>query len=219
MAESANVKVVIGIPLSWGHIPWKFFRSYIEMLKPPETVVLRASSYSVADMRNMCAAWAVEANASHLLMLDVDMIYPPDSLVKLLEADRDIIGGLAARRKPPHAPSYTVFGEDGALTIAAPPVGDDVIECATVGGCGMLVKTSVFKNVPKPWFTDTATTKKGGSLSEDNYFCLKAGAHGFQTFCHTGLVFPHEVDVCVSLTKTVTGQWQPKYAEAENYAR
>jgi hypothetical protein len=98
-----NFKLGIGIPLTWSHVPSDFFDSCLVMNKHGAEII-RASSGPIHAMRNTIALRALEMDCSHLIFLDADMVYPPDTITRLLEHDLDIVGALTFKRWPNFEP-------------------------------------------------------------------------------------------------------------------
>ena len=61
--------------------------------------------------RSIVARDVLESDATHLLFIDNDMIFPDDAIKKLLDADKDIIGA-----------SYNVRLDPGSKDISGPTV-------------------------------------------------------------------------------------------------
>ena len=99
---------------------------------------------------------------SYLLMLDADTMPDQDTLVKLLEADKDIISCPMVTTVYPNF--LNVFRQRGDTWDFQPWVLDDdytradvlngrIMECDAHGFGMILFKREVFDNVPPPWFS------------------------------------------------------------------
>ena len=137
----------------------------------------------IMDARNAAVEAALACDASHVLFLDSDMTFPPDTLARLLAHKKDLVGATYVRRYPPHAllgdfPSgYLKSFETGG----APAL---VSALSLPFGC-ILIKTSVFDSLPRPFFR--YVTAEGGSVSEDEWFCLQAREAGLSMWCDLNL--------------------------------
>lgn len=143
--------------------------------------------YQVDQIRNLIANWAMKYD--YLFAVDSDITFKPDTLKKLLKADKDIISGLYIQRKPGqhilelyrqgHNISYNDIKGLGTIEI---------------DGCGfgcVLIKSNVFKSIPYPHFVYRSAIDHAQTLSEDVYFCMKARDNGFRIFADTSILCEH----------------------------
>lgn len=140
--------------------------------------------YDCAKARNRISQIAVERAAGYVLMVDSDMVLPPDALQNLLEDKADVVYGYCARRgtKNLYDGRTSVFRRNGetSYTEKAAYTGFEMKSFRDCGeykvqihGAGMacaLVKTDVFKRLKFPWFRWVEYDQKR-QLSEDLYFC------------------------------------------------
>lgn len=132
---------------------------------------------SIDRMRNQTAQATLENNFDYLMFVDDDVLVPVDGLKKLLEADADIAAGHTVIRGYPYNNMFFKYEEDKTLTYDNEPVLNErgLIECAAVGFSFVLIKTSLIKKVPPPYFVT------GTHNTEDVYFCLKAKEYNPET--------------------------------------
>jgi hypothetical protein len=128
---------------------------------------------NVSMIRNIACKIAIEGGATHLFLVDDDMLLPSGILEYLLGLDKPIV-------------SPVFFRDDGdplvfewANGMRVPMVNypiDKLFEAPAGTGTGiMLIKTEVLKSMESPWF-DT-----GYQL--DLEFCHRAEEKGFKTYC------------------------------------
>lgn len=115
---------------------------------------------------------AIEAGCDYILFIDDDMNIPMGTLILLLMRQKDIIGANCARKELPPRP--TAKGWDD-MCVYTTEESHGVEKVKSVGTGLMLIKTSVFKDLPQPWFFEDPMAGMG----EDVYFCNKAREHGF----------------------------------------
>ncbi len=171
----------------------------------PAPVIAVMSGPKVDSARNtVFRRWLGETDASHLLMVDTDMLIPSETIERLLSYDKDIVGGLAFTgigQLSSVVPAVRIIGEeDGAPTIE--PMWEyptnSLVQVAAMGAACMLVKRKVAeaiweargKDHPLPWFA--YGIHNGVEIGEDIAFCLTAGKVGFEVWVDTGLVIPHD---------------------------
>lgn len=137
--------------------------------------LINVKSSLVMVARNQCVEAARLAKATHLLFLDSDILFPADTLTRLLAHNKDIVGGLYVQRAPPHHPLGLTI--DGRHEMVA--TGLQKMQTMPTG-C-LLLKLSIFDKLPKPWFNTQAVGDK--IMGEDFYFCERATAAGFEIWC------------------------------------
>lgn len=129
---------------------------------------------SIDRMRNQTAEIALQNEMDYVLFLDDDVLVSPiqESLAMLIEADADIAAGWTIIRGYPFENMF--FKDDGKGGLIKPDTKDLVIEenglikCDAIGFSFCLIKCSLLKKIPPPFFV-TGTT-----FTEDVFFCRKA---------------------------------------------
>ena len=149
MENEKDVKMAIGIPLSWDYVPSDFFDSCLLMNKH-NAEVIRASSGPIHAMRNTIVLRALELDCTHLIFLDCDMVYPPDTITKLLAHDKEIVGALTFKRWPNFEP-LCFAGEPFKMT-QIDPLPEELFKVIATGTGCLMIKTHVFENMDYPCF-------------------------------------------------------------------
>ncbi len=145
-------KILIGV-LTGEYARRADFYDYFNMLEKPEnTICLFCHDRSPAKGRNIIVEQALKNDCTHILFVDDDMAYKPESLNQLVEHDKDIVSGLYLMRAYPFQPLiFTLFGNEFKFIMLK---GNEP-RLMRIAGAGMgfcLVKTSVFDKMMKPWF-------------------------------------------------------------------
>lgn len=213
-------RLAIGFPLVDSNVPVQFFTSYACMDKPSEYILLVPQfphgpwTGSIADARNSLVEQARGEGASHLLMLDTDQTYPPDTLVKLLAHNVDICGVRVHRRYMPFDPIFLrgSVGKYESVSEEEMYSGGLIEVDATGTGC-LLFNMKIFDQIEYPWFS-FSHTDDGKPVGEDINFCSKARQAGIRIFIDTSIEVGHlatmEINkslhqVCKHLTARVPG--------------
>jgi hypothetical protein len=137
--------------------------------------IVNAKSSLIMVGRNQCVEAARLVKATHALFLDSDIVFPADTLTRLLAHDKDIVGGLYIQRTPPHHPlGVTYEGKHEAVTSGLRRMK------IMPAGC-LLLRLSIFDKLAKPWFNTRAEGEK--IMGEDYYFCERASDAGFEIWC------------------------------------
>lgn len=208
-------------------VPVEFADCREEIMVPARYARARIrSSNGIDQMRNAAVKMMLEHRFTHILMLDVDMIYPPDTLHRLVMADKDIVAGIACDRLPAkdfngeatfrqtfahRMPESGRFFMAHMVTMPSPP---SLYRCGRVSMGGCLIKRHVFEKMKRPWFFDGVFQKmpsgENHRVGEDVYFFTKAQEAGFEVWCDTSLRYGHLVAAAVYPTQDAAGN--PGYA-------
>ena len=177
------LKVLIAVP-SMDMVSARFAQSLAAIQKPCESAVAFQIGSLIYDARNKLVQQAIKYEADYIMWLDSDMVFPPDTLVRLFEdirEGRDIVTGLYFRRVLPFKPViYKALGRDVKTEDYEDYPRDEIFEVAGCGfGC-VLMKTDVISRVTgrfgKP-FTPMI------DYGEDLAFCLRAAETGTEIWC------------------------------------
>lgn len=127
----------------------------------------KASASIVGNARNAAVAGALAMGATHVLMIDSDMIYPSWLLEEYLRHDVEVIGCPYRRRGPPWGMmGEPVEGQD----ILALGVAKQPIKFKWLAGGLMMVKTEVFRKMEPPYFYHSPDPQTGWAQGEDLQF-------------------------------------------------
>lgn len=146
-----------------------------------------SEGYTIAENRLYIAIQALKRKCSHLLFIDDDMVFEPNTLDRLLSHQKDIVGVVYHSRQLED--NTTVVLEDG--TILKKDFPQELMKCKHVGAGVMLVDLSILKELDEPWFK-FATYPNGSTLiGEDSWFCSQARKKGFEVWCDPTLSVGH----------------------------
>lgn len=155
------MKLAIATP-STGTIKTKTVESLIKLFKKYDAIFLSHEGSVLHHMRERLIKKAIELECTHLLFVDSDMVFEPEDLQKLIDADTDIVGADYNRRKLPLESSRR---EDSVATGF------------------MLIKLSIFDFLPEPWFFWESNENGDLVTGEDYWFCSLAKSKGFVVKC------------------------------------
>jgi GT2 family glycosyltransferase len=196
---AAPLKLAFGIPLRGWHVHWKFASSLNQMIKPPNWMQIEAPRTVVDHARNLIVLQAQKDNASYILFVDDDQIFPRDLFFRLLGHGKEVVAALAFGRVAPYRPcvySWETSRENGNLMVRDRPdlIRTGLQKVDAVGMGAMLIRMDVFKRLgPQPWF-------KFDEVGEDLTFCDKCAQKGIPVHCDTDLILPHITDEGVEIT-------------------
>lgn len=198
MREITNLKLGIGFPCSWSHVPFSFFMSFVQ-LERPTFIPLAATNGPIDGLRNNIVEQAFQSGCSHLIMMDLDQIYPVETITKLLSHRLPVVGCLIHRRYPPFDP-LIVRGEINKYkTINEWQEGELVEVDATGTGC-LMFDMRIFEALEPPWFRfrPNPDPAKGGVVGEDFGLCSDLKAAGYKIFVDTSIKCGHLSNMVVT---------------------
>lgn len=186
----SNFSLGIGIPCSFPHIPSSFFYSFVLMDKPSFTFI-HADNGPIDTLRNDIVEKALSMGITHLLMCDVDQIYPVDTISKLLSHKLPIVGAKVHRRYPPFDPiMMRVVDNISYEPIDEYESGSLVEVDATGTGC-IMYDTSIFRKLPYPWFKFQKNPENGMVIGEDIGLCQDLKEAGYRIYVDTSVEVGH----------------------------
>jgi FkbM family methyltransferase len=186
--EKEMKKILIAVPTNKGIEPETFKSIY--NLDLPSRIMTHFEffyGYQIDQIRNLIAEWG--KNYDYVFCVDSDMILPQDALIKLYEADKDIISAVYMQRKHDEQ-ILELYDENG--NIPSDQLKHGLMQ---VKGCGfgcVLIKGKVFNEIPYPHFKYKSALDHKFTYSEDVYFCDRAKEHGFEVWVDTTLICGHK---------------------------
>ncbi len=178
-----SIKIAIGIACN-RQIQPKTVTSLLEMIAYSDYefyFVIGAEGYTISENRTYIVAQARKNDCTHLLFIDDDMIFPPDTLKRLMEHKKEIIGTLYHSRKLPLTPTVTFEGE----------IPKELFKAKAVATGVMLIDLEIFNKIDKPYF-DTETHESGWTLmGEDSWLCRQAEKKGIEIWCDPTITIKH----------------------------
>lgn len=184
--DPKEVKLAIGMAVS-DTIAYETVGALMGMFsvtRVKQLVFMMEAGCYVHHNRSKILNKAVAQDCTHLFFLDADMVCPPDTIMRLLAADKPVIGVHYNKRQ--HPPQTTVKMADlegKAVGFYQKELPNEVFQCFAVGTGCMLIDLSVLNKIEKPYF-DLITDEDGlVTCSEDVWFCRKANRAGIGVWC------------------------------------
>lgn len=149
-------------------------------------------------MRNMASEFALKGKYDYMMQLDTDMVYPEDSIIKLIKRRKDVVIGTARRRTFPfkyvHCKSLKKDYTHDSNIIN--PIGKRLIKVEVTGVPGALIKTKVLKKIKYPYFL--IKYYKNRVVGGDIYFCKQLKKKGIKIFIDPLVNYSHKIDALIS---------------------
>lgn len=153
----------------------EFVYSLVNLVKVTPDVVFTATKGTyLNNMRSMLVKTSIDNGASHILFIDSDMSFPPDTAKRLLAHNLDIVGANCKQR----VVDQTTVRKGDKFISSKDKTGLEEVD--TLGFGVTLIKTNVFKKLPLPWFDMPWDEKEEKHVGEDVYFCTTARRLGYR---------------------------------------
>jgi GT2 family glycosyltransferase len=159
--------------------------------KYPDVGVVFQNGVFVHENMNNLVKYAQEDKCSHIFFVEHDMVFPPDTLDRLLEQDKDIIAASYNYRCLPPTPMIYQKGDDGLFRMTYDIWPDKTFKCYGVPTGCTLIKMSVFDKISYPYFFFNYTQDGKLESSQDIYFCKKANEAGIEVWCDPTINIKH----------------------------
>lgn len=199
------MKVFIGIPTS-EYARHAIFYDYLAILtKPTGTIGAGYHTNSAPWNRNLIIREALHQECSHIFFIDDDMALEPNTLIRLLEHDVDVISGLYLNRVHPHSP--IIFDYNPIKRYSTHHLRDGEKGLIEIEACGfgcLLVKTHVFALLEEPYVR--AGQIYPDKRSEDVDFCLRLRATDIKIHCDLDIVAGH-IGTATFWPNMIDGKW------------
>jgi len=180
--------------ITWG-IPMdeivyaKFFSNFMQLMKMPWDSVITTESTYIPDARNTIHnMFLKECDAPYLMMLDSDVLPPPNIVSALLAHDKHIVGGWYRKksRKNAHPVVYDFVREDdeGIFYIHRKEPGTGTEKVDGMGaGCWLMSRELAEALGENPYSMDKA--------AEDLVLCRKIDKLGYEMWVDWDLPCAH----------------------------
>jgi len=148
-------------------------------------LIMRSSSL-LPKVRAELVEQALRWEADWILWADSDHLFPPDTLLRLLAHDVDVVGCNYPRREPPFGPTASKFCSDGTpVSVDTTPekVALAALEEVDFLGLGLcLVRARPLAAMELPLFNIGYSASTGGYSSEDSFFFARLRKEGLKIY-------------------------------------
>lgn len=138
--------------------------------------IMRGASV-LPKARQLSVGWARKIEATHLLCIDDDMSFPPETVGSLLSRDVDIVACNYVGKGNGKPLTHDINGE---ILSSVDALG--MQEVGWVGFGMILIKLDAIKDIPAPLFETRWMEERKDFIGEDFYFCGKVRAHGVKIY-------------------------------------
>jgi hypothetical protein len=155
---------------------------------PVRTSNIQCSLVTSARNALVRGVLSLEPQATHILFLDSDMLFPFNGLERLLAHDKDVVGAFYNKRVPP----YQTVGH----LIGNPDISAGGLYRADVMPHGfVLIKREVYEKLRSPWYYESydpnmaSDSDPDGLVGEDVNFSRDCTKNGIEMWCDADLTF------------------------------
>ena len=146
----------------------------------------------IASARNRMAQVARDRGATHILFVDYDMYFGPETIDKLLKQDKDIIGAHYNFRSGNEERKSTAIPLGKEVAAQEADLPKEPFKCEALGTGFLLIRVSVFDKFKAPWFMFGYTPEGTLHYGEDTFFCQRAIKEGgLDVWCDPTLSVKH----------------------------
>jgi hypothetical protein len=151
-----------------------------------DTHVIMDGSTILPNQRSNLAKAALDINADYMLWLDSDMVFPSTAASRLLSHDKPIVAANYMKRgNPLTTVAYKKNGDwDSWLPLES---SEKLVKVEGIGmGC-VLMKSTIFEDMEKPWFEFTYNETSQDFMGEDFFMFTKARNMGYDVLVDMNL--------------------------------
>jgi len=193
----AKEKILIAITSNRERVPKFFMTSMINLYsKTKEKYNVDIANISAVEcnlMRNYACQIAINKGYDYLFMVDEDMEYPADSIIKLIKHNKDFVTGSANTRTPPYLPTQYKNWKSADLSNPDNHVkaeGDKLIKIECSGVCGALIKTNSLEKLKYPFF-QIKYKEFPDIIGGDVMFCKQLKDKGISMYLDPTIFYGH----------------------------
>ena len=141
--------------------------------------IVATEGYTISENRAYILNQARKANCTHLLFIDDDMVFPKDTLTRLM-SHKEAVVGLPYHSRTLENKAYNIIDEEGKAVTELP---EELFKVQHVGTGVMLIDLSIIPDLKMPYFF-METHETGFTLTgEDAWFCLQVRKAGHSVWC------------------------------------
>lgn len=190
-----NPKVCVGAPCAKQPICDRFYDSFGGLDLPEGSIWQRSIGGSIPNNLNKLVDAALSQDCTHLFIVEDDSIFARDTVRRLLVHDKEVVAGLCRQRSAPFR-SYVYKGlnEVGLGWYELKPTDKGLIKCDATGMGGILINTSVFAKLKRPYFSYYYVGEK--EWGQDIVFGKSLVEAGIEVYCDLDVMIGH-VTQCV----------------------
>jgi hypothetical protein len=204
-----DIKMGIALPLTSKITNSLFWDHFTMMTKPSQWAYLKPAlevgdyAQNIAIVRNALVEQAINADCTHILMMDTDQTPERDSILKLARHKLPIVHAKVHRRYPPFDPIF-FRGELHKYNLIPDEEWSKggLMEVDATGAGMVLYDVNVFFDVEYPWYEvimggKDKDGKSRSAVGEDIFFCHKLKQAGYKIYVDCDIKIGHLSTVAI----------------------
>lgn len=160
-------------------------------------ILVAERGYTISENRNYCVVQAQKNKSDYLFFVDDDMVFPADTLTRLLAGNKEVVGVNSYSRCLPLSSTVGLMNDKGEYmhpdkhTKWEMKVPGKLFKAYFVGAGVLLIDMKVFGMIKSPFFE--FTYDKNGQVvnGEDGTFCKKIQEAGMDVWCDGSISIGH----------------------------
>ena len=190
----------------------EFLPSFIGLMRPEGSVTSTVHGQSPANGRNVIIQQALDNNCTHIFFMDDDMVFPPDTLIKLIAHEKDIVSALYLGRGFPHRPVFFDAACDNGYCkyYSLTSESKGLVKGVNCGLGAVLISTEVFKKLERPWVRLGEIEKDG--WCDDVVFFNRCREVGYDIYCDLDSPVGHLGNMVI-WPEVHDGEWMTNYKQ------
>jgi len=160
-------------------------------------ILVATKGFNIAENRNYCVVQAIKNASDYIFWVDDDMVFPEDTLERLLAHKKDIVGVNSQSRCLPLTSTVGLMNEKGEYKHPnlypefEMKIPDELFKAYFVGCEVCLMDMRIFNLIKKPWFTFVMGEDGQIVHGEDGKFCESAKKAGIEVWCDPSIIIGH----------------------------
>lgn len=199
-AETDQPPGVVGYWTAWHPRYWQFLDTLAATIVPKGTQIVRVvGDSSPAGCNMLVKAMKENPKAQWIWFLPDDHTYSPDTLMRLLNLNKDVVAPSVCRRSPPFESVAFKDVDPGGVRstvrydwseIREAAIEGRLLSCKALGGSGLLIRRHVFDKVEEPYFVNLIPEQ----VSEDIDFTNRLYEAGVELLMEPRCSLTHLID-------------------------
>lgn len=140
--------------------------------------ILNERGSILPQIRQNLVEGAIKVDVDYVLFIDSDMMFPADLLHLLMDAEKNVVACNCPTKSLPSNSTARVYSPEGMKSVYTEFDSTGILEVDRIGTGVMLVKTSVFKKLQRPFFRVGWDSGRKEFIGEDWEFCRVLKASG-----------------------------------------
>ncbi len=202
-----GIKVFAAAPCGKTPVCDSFYDAFYSLQLPEGSIRQRVKGGSVPQNLNKIVDEAISNKCTHVFIVEDDSMFHPATVINLLTHDVPVVAGLCPNRNPPFFPYIYQDSSDKGIQYRALTKRDrGLIKVGATGMGGILIKTSVFDKLTKPYFNTYFIGEV--EWGQDVHFAKSLIDAGIDVYCDLNVPIWHATHCAIATMLMENGEWK-----------